>query len=75
MGIDWKEKIKEMTPKQFNELMHNLNQARLAAQAALIEAEERYEADSNDDVLESRRVARAPQLLRGGVNYDRILAR
>ena len=57
MGIDWKEKIKEMTPKQFNELMHNLNQARLAAQAALIEAEERYEADSNDDVLESRRVA------------------
>ncbi|KKS15855.1 MAG: hypothetical protein UU71_C0013G0044 [Parcubacteria group bacterium GW2011_GWB1_41_6] len=58
MGIDWKEKIKEMTPKQFNELMHNLNQARLAAQAALIEAEERYEADSNDDVLESRRVAR-----------------
>ena len=58
MGIDWKEKIKEMTPKQFNELMHNLNQARLAAQAALIEAKERYEADSNDDVLESRRVAR-----------------
>ena len=51
MGIDWKEKIKEMTPEQFNELLHNLNQARLAAQAALIEAEERYEADSNDDVL------------------------
>ena len=58
MGIDWKEKIKETTPEQFNELLRNLNQARLAAQAALIEAEERYEADSNDDVLESRRVAR-----------------
>lgn len=56
--MNWEEEIQKMTPEQFNELVGNLNQARLAAQMALCEAEERYEADPNDDVRESRQAAR-----------------